>query len=182
MDKAHDAFRTISEVALELGVPKHVLRFWESKFPQIKPMKRGGGRRYYRPEDLLLLSGIRTLLHSEGYTIKGVQKILREKGVDAVKAAGQNARRDNELSAPKARHGRGRLKVEAHSRKNSGKALAADGFSKLGGGGSPGGPGVAAVDEVIRELESCRDILLGKPHPPSAKTNLSRKQSVVRSA
>lgn len=85
MDKAAEAFRTIGEVADELDVPKHVLRFWEGKFPQIRPMKRGGGRRYYRPEDMELLRGIRHLLHAEGYTIKGVQKILREQGVDQVK-------------------------------------------------------------------------------------------------
>ncbi len=86
MSKAADAFRTISEVADDLEVPKHVLRFWENRFPQIKPMKRGGGRRYYRPADLELLRGIRHLLHTEGYTIKGVQKILREQGVEIVKA------------------------------------------------------------------------------------------------
>jgi DNA-binding transcriptional MerR regulator len=86
MNKSADAFRTIGEVADELDVPKHVLRFWESKFPQIRPMKRGGGRRYYRPEDMELLRGIRHLLHAEGYTIKGVQKILREHGIDQVKA------------------------------------------------------------------------------------------------
>jgi DNA-binding transcriptional MerR regulator len=86
MNKSEDAFRTIGEVADELDVPKHVLRFWESKFPQIRPMKRGGGRRYYRPEDMELLRGIRHLLHAEGYTIKGVQKILREHGIDQVKA------------------------------------------------------------------------------------------------
>ena len=85
MSKSADAFRTISEVADELDLHKHVLRFWEVKFPQIKPMKRGGGRRYYRPADLELLRGIRHLLHSEGYTIKGVQRIIREKGIDAVK-------------------------------------------------------------------------------------------------
>lgn len=85
MSKSAEAFRTISEVAEELDVPKHVLRFWEQKFPQIKPMKRGGGRRYYRPEDLELLRGIRHLLHREGYTIRGVQKILRTQGVDGVK-------------------------------------------------------------------------------------------------
>lgn len=85
MSKSAEAFRTISEVAEELDVPKHVLRFWEQKFPQIKPMKRGGGRRYYRPEDLDLLRGIRHLLHLEGYTIRGVQKILRTQGVDEVK-------------------------------------------------------------------------------------------------
>lgn len=76
--KSPSAFRTISEVASELDVPQHVLRFWESKFAQIKPMKRGGGRRYYRPEDVALLERIRTLLYNDGYTIKGVQKLLRE--------------------------------------------------------------------------------------------------------
>ncbi len=84
--KAADAFRTISEVSDDLDVPKHVLRFWELKFTQIKPMKRGGGRRYYRPQDLELLRGIHKLLHNAGYTIRGVQKILREQGVDAVKS------------------------------------------------------------------------------------------------
>lgn len=78
--KSEAAFRTISEVADELEVPQHVLRFWESKFPQVKPLKRGGGRRYYRPEDVTLLKRIRDLLYSEGYTIKGVQKLLREGG------------------------------------------------------------------------------------------------------
>ena len=87
MSKSIDAFRTIGEVADELDVPKHVLRFWEGKFPHIRPMKRGGGRRYYRPEDMELLRGIRHLLHAEGYTIKGVQKILREQGIDQVKTA-----------------------------------------------------------------------------------------------
>ncbi len=80
MTKSADAFRTISEVAEELDLPQHVLRFWETRFGQIKPMKRGGGRRYYRPEDVVLLKGIRFLLYSEGYTIKGVQRILKEHG------------------------------------------------------------------------------------------------------
>jgi DNA-binding transcriptional MerR regulator len=80
VDKAPDAFRTISEVAEDLDVPQHVLRFWESRFAQIKPMKRGGGRRYYRPDDVDLLRGIRHLLYGEGYTIRGVQRILREQG------------------------------------------------------------------------------------------------------
>jgi len=91
MNKSAEAFRTIGEVADELGIPKHVLRFWEGRFPQIRPMKRGGGRRYYRPEDLELLRGIRALLHAEGYTIRGVQKILREHGVEQVKAAAKRA-------------------------------------------------------------------------------------------
>lgn len=85
MGKSLEAFRTIGEVSDLLDVPKHVLRFWEARFPQIKPMKRGGGRRLYRPEDVALLRGIHHLLHHAGFTIKGVQKILREQGVDAVK-------------------------------------------------------------------------------------------------
>jgi DNA-binding transcriptional MerR regulator len=76
-DKAPAAFRTIREVAEQLAVPQHVLRFWETKFPQIKPLKRGGGRRYYRPEDVALLQRIHALLYAEGYTIRGVQKLLR---------------------------------------------------------------------------------------------------------
>jgi len=80
LEKAPDAFRIISEVASDLDVPQHVLRFWESRFSQIRPMKRGGGRRYYRPEDVALLRGIRFLLYDDGYTIRGVQKILREQG------------------------------------------------------------------------------------------------------
>jgi DNA-binding transcriptional MerR regulator len=81
LDKAPGAFRTISEVADEIDVPQHVLRFWESRFAQIRPMKRGGGRRFYRPEDVDLLRGVRHLLYGEGYTIRGVQRILREQGV-----------------------------------------------------------------------------------------------------
>lgn len=91
MAKAVDAFRTISEVADDLDIPKHVLRFWENRFPQIRPMKRGGGRRYYRPEDVELLRGIKQLLHSKGLTIKGVQRILREEGVERVKSFGRAA-------------------------------------------------------------------------------------------
>ena len=84
MDKAPDAFRTISEVAADLDIPQHVLRFWETRFTQIKPMKRSGGRRYYRPDDVDLLRGIRRLLYGEGYTIRGVQRILKEYGIKAV--------------------------------------------------------------------------------------------------
>ncbi|MCY4397669.1 MAG: MerR family transcriptional regulator [Rhodospirillaceae bacterium] len=85
--KSADAFRTISEVSEEVGVPQHVLRFWETKFSQIKPLKRGGGRRYYRPEDIDLLNRIRAWLYDDGYTIKGVQKLLREGGATAAPAA-----------------------------------------------------------------------------------------------
>ena len=84
MDKAPDAFRTISEVADDLDIPQHVLRFWETRFAQIKPMKRSGGRRYYRPDDVDLLRGIRRLLYGEGYTIRGVQRILKEHGIKSV--------------------------------------------------------------------------------------------------
>jgi len=78
--KAPNAFRTISEVADDLHIPQHVLRFWETKFPQVKPLKRGGGRRYYRPDDIILLRRISDLLYTQGYTIKGVQRLLREGG------------------------------------------------------------------------------------------------------
>jgi DNA-binding transcriptional MerR regulator len=84
LDKAPDAFRTISEVADDLDIPQHVLRFWETRFSQIKPMKRSGGRRYYRPDDVDLLRGIRRLLYGEGYTIRGVQRILKEHGIKSV--------------------------------------------------------------------------------------------------
>jgi len=84
LEKSADAYRTISEVAEGLDLPQHVLRFWETRFPQIKPLKRGGGRRYYRPEDIELLAAIKRLLYGEGYTIKGVQKLLKEQGAQAV--------------------------------------------------------------------------------------------------
>lgn len=91
MSKSRDAFRTISEVADELATPAHVLRFWESKFSQVKPVKRAGGRRYYRPADLDLLAGIKKLLHDDGMTIKGAQKLLREQGVKHVGSLGATA-------------------------------------------------------------------------------------------
>jgi DNA-binding transcriptional MerR regulator len=96
VEKGPDAFRTISEVAQDLELPQHVLRFWETRFAQIKPLKRGGGRRYYRPDDVDLLRGIRHLLYGDGYTIRGVQQILREQGVRHVQAIGREA----EVSAP----------------------------------------------------------------------------------
>lgn len=89
MDKSPDAFRTISEAAEELDLPQHVLRFWETRFTQIKPLKRGGGRRYYRPDDVQLLKGIRHLLYDQGFTIKGVQRILKEQGARHVVAIGE---------------------------------------------------------------------------------------------
>jgi DNA-binding transcriptional MerR regulator len=89
IEKSPDAFRTISEAAEELTVPQHVLRFWETRFSQIKPMKRAGGRRYYRPADLELLKGIHTLLYTQGYTIRGVQMILKEEGPNYVAGVGR---------------------------------------------------------------------------------------------
>jgi len=91
LDKAPDAFRTISEVADDLDIPQHVLRFWETRFAQIKPMKRSGGRRYYRPDDVDLLRGIRRLLYGEGYTIRGVQRILKEHGIKSVQGLADNS-------------------------------------------------------------------------------------------
>ena len=96
IEKSSEAFRTISEVAEELDLPQHVLRFWEPRFAQIKPMKRGGGRRYYRPEDINLLKGIRFLLYGEGYTIKGVQRILKEQGVRHVATVWEEMAQESE--------------------------------------------------------------------------------------
>jgi DNA-binding transcriptional MerR regulator len=98
--KSAEAFRTISEVAIELGVPQHVLRFWESRFVQVKPVKRAGGRRYYRPEDVDLLKGIRALLYSDGLTIRGVQKVLKERGLRHVADVGRGGVRASEPSLP----------------------------------------------------------------------------------
>jgi DNA-binding transcriptional MerR regulator len=89
LDKSPDAFRTISEAAEELNLPQHVLRFWETRFSTIKPLKRGGGRRYYRPEDVLLLKGIRHLLYDQGFTIKGVQRIIKDQGARYVAGIGE---------------------------------------------------------------------------------------------
>ncbi len=107
MEKGPDAFRTISEVAEDLDLPQHVLRFWETRFGQIKPLKRGGGRRYYRPDDIDLLRGIRHLLYGEGYTIRGVQQILREQGLRHVQAIGQSAAEEAARTGTDAAHARG---------------------------------------------------------------------------
>ena len=155
MSKTADAFRTISEVADDLEVPKHVLRFWENRFPQIKPMKRGGGRRYYRPADLDLLRGIRHLLHNEGYTIKGVQKILREQGQDAVKTCWQPGKK---LETPGARATTA-SKVAKTKGSRRGKAQY-----------SPQAPldRTAVLDRIVAELKACRSMLLGQPEPVAA--------------
>jgi DNA-binding transcriptional MerR regulator len=100
--KRPEAFRTISEVAAELDVPQHVLRFWETKFAQVRPLKRAGGRRYYRPEDVDLLRGVYRLLYSDGYTIKGVQKLLREQGMRFVIERGRAVSRTRVRGLPPA--------------------------------------------------------------------------------
>lgn len=123
--KAPEAFRSISEVASELDLPQHVLRFWESRFHEIRPMKRGGGRRYYRPEDVNLLRGIRHLLYGEGYTIRGVQRILREEGPKFVQAVWQE-------DAPQPPHGR-TDEAELAEEAASAEAEAADEARGLGG-------------------------------------------------
>ncbi len=174
MSKAVEAFRTISEVADELDVPKHVLRFWEAKFPQIRPMKRGGGRRYYRPEDMELLRGIRHLLHAEGYTIKGVQKILREHGIEHVKTLSR------ELAAAQA---------EAAASKRGRKAAARpDGLDKklakapVSLATVPSPPSKASerraqVEALIAELEACRRLLMADVLAGEAKTAQRRAGS-----
>lgn len=144
MDKAPEAFRTISEVADDLEVPKHVLRFWEAKFAHLKPMKRGGGRRYYRPEDVALLRGIRLLLYNEGYTIRGVQKILKQHGPRYVMDYRRPAQGEGDHSIPDiaAEAAQGSPKPG----KNSGEAHA----QKLD---------KAALLALIDEIEICREIL-----------------------
>lgn len=155
MAKAAEAFRTISEVAADLDVPKHVLRFWEGKFPQIRPMKRGGGRRYYRPEDLELLKGIRRLLHAEGYTIKGVQKILREQGVDQVKAFAHIA-----PTADKTKSRKGKVDGHAEARPEKGAALPSQASAKVLARVKEEKTDIDSVlKRAIAELEACRRLL-----------------------
>jgi len=157
MNKAAEAFRTISEVADELEVPKHVLRFWEVKFPQIRPMKRGGGRRYYRPEDMELLRGIQHLLHAEGYTIKGVQKIMREHGIDQVKAVAERAAKLNAVPPPnKTKRGRkaltepvAQIPAAAPDAQQQRPAAAVQGAAQRR----------HLIDALLAELEICRSLL-----------------------
>ena len=161
MTKATEAFRTISEVAADLEVPKHVLRFWEAKFPQIRPMKRGGGRRYYRPEDLELLRGIRHLLHAEGYTIKGVQKILREHGIDQVKAfAGTAAKLQSERRALQP-SGVAAEPVEASKKPASGSAPRASQTTQHAQRAEAQAHDI--IGSLITELELCRRLLAAVP-------------------
>jgi DNA-binding transcriptional MerR regulator len=152
LDKAPEAFRTISEVADELEVPKHVLRFWEAKFAQLKPMKRGGGRRYYRPEDVALLRGIRFLLYDDGYTIRGVQKILREHGPRFVmdfRRVAEEGEQEDAMVAPREIPD---IAAEAAQSGGVGHAREArEGLPKV----DP-----AALGALLDELEACQQILV----------------------
>lgn len=181
MDKSAEAFRTIGEVAEELAIPKHVLRFWEGRFPQIRPMKRGGGRRYYRPEDMELLRGIRALLHDNGYTIRGVQKILRDQGVDQVKAAAirEKAPLPDLDSAASGNRKRGRKPIAAvvSERQKPDPAAKAESAGASVNSSSRKSPILAA----IRELEIARAILLGKPSVQAGDRAEEKKSHAGRS-
>lgn len=146
--KSAAAFRTISEVASDLDIPAHVLRFWESKFAQVKPLKRGGGRRYYRPEDIELLRGIRELLYTDGYTIKGVQKLLREGGVKQIlaepSAEAPSTKQDTPADAPPVA-----APVE----------MAVGAAGTAGNGGGSGDNRQEKLRHVLGELEDLRSLL-----------------------
>jgi DNA-binding transcriptional MerR regulator len=179
-NKSAEAFRTISEVADELDVHKHVLRFWEAKFPQLKPMKRGGGRRYYRSEDLDLLRGIRHLLHGEGYTIKGVQKVLREQGADHVKQCWRGGAAQGADAGPARRGRKGRPRavaqaVEAPPAVGTVATPPATGRpSPAGSGREPTPDQVTAIRTAIEELEVARRILRGAPEREEAAKQAPR--------
>ena len=151
MDKSPDAFRTISEVAEDLDIPQHVLRFWETRFPQIKPLKRGGGRRYYRPDDVALLKGIRRLLYGEGYTIKGLQRILKEQGPRHVQAIGRGA----PIGPPPAEAG-ARGQGATSQPAPSGRAPV-----------PPGLDDITLLTAVLAELGECKRILDRALQPPA---------------
>jgi DNA-binding transcriptional MerR regulator len=148
--KSAAAFRTISEVAEELDVPQHVLRFWESKFTQVKPLKRGGGRRYYRPEDVMLLRRIRQCLYQDGYTIKGVQRLLREGALKHMPVADPVAPPAQEAPAPPAPAGKDKAEpLPLLAAIECAPPHAADNASEL----------QSVVAEVVQELSDLRDLL-----------------------
>lgn len=163
MEKGPQAFRTISEVAEDLDLPQHVLRFWETKFSQIKPLKRGGGRRFYRPEDVDLLRGIRHLLYGEGYTIKGVQRILRTEGVRFVAAVGRgDAKVEPQLGgggegadASDAERGADVAEADAFAAREERDSLLSD-------------AGAAKLRGVLDELVECERLLAALREPTEA--------------
>ncbi len=175
-NKSPDAFRTISEVAEDLDIPQHVLRFWETRFSQIKPLKRGGGRRYYRPDDVALLKGIRRLLYGEGYTIKGLQRILKEQGPRYVQAigrggeiAGGNAPAPSAAAAHTAPSRAAPMPAAQPTQHHHGAAAAEPGFaakallSSLPRSAQPlvGTDDLAFLKATLSELIECRRLLHG---------------------
>ncbi len=165
MPKSPQAFRTISEIAGELDVPQHVLRFWEAKFTQIRPLRRGGGRRYYRPEDVDLIRGIRRLLYNEGYTIKGVQKVLREQGVRVVADSG---REGEPADTAEAREFEQREQLELDGPSVAATQAAAQAATPVHAAGQPAGSGPvggldagtrAALEAIRAELEAARSAI-----------------------
>lgn len=155
-EKSAGAFRTISEVAEDLDVPQHVLRFWETRFSQIKPVKRAGGRRYYRPEDVDLIKGVRRLLHGQGYTIRGAQRILKESGVRFVQSIGRG---EVEAAAP------------ALQDLDQGDTRADATQPALQSLDAPlPGPDRDLLEAVLRELENCRATLDALKIPPETET------------
>jgi DNA-binding transcriptional MerR regulator len=188
VSKSPDAFRTISEVAEDLDLPQHVLRFWETRFTQIKPMKRGGGRRYYRPDDVDLLRGIKVLLYGEGYTIRGVQRILKEQGSRFVIGAGRgdyhgDGRQPDEPETAEAlagdfavaeRVGRRRVepsfvapaassppRAERRERRGGAGDFAAPGGPPADGGGAAGlaAEDIERLKATLAELLECKRVL-----------------------
>ena len=149
-DKSPDAYRTISEAGEETGLPAHVLRFWESRFSQIKPVKRAGGRRLYRPQDIQLLNGLKALLYEEGFTIKGAQKYLKDHGVAQVCAIGQGAAPADPVSASSQSEpdpAEATLFSGPHARADKGE---------IGGEHGEGGLDPAAVDAILEKLETAK--------------------------
>ncbi len=162
--KAPDAFRTISEAADELDLPQHVLRFWETRFRDIKPMKRGGGRRYYRPDDIDLLRGIRHLLYGEGYTIRGVQRILREQGVRFVQAVWEDG-------APQPPHGTREEETESDE--------AVEAVEPVDEGRGLGG---RLASLIGRDLGDRQDDAAERPEPPLESVPMPRIEPGDRAA
>lgn len=154
MAKSADAFRTISEVSTELDVPKHVLRFWEQRFKQLKPLKRGGGRRFYRPEDVELIKGIQTLLNRDAYTIRGVQRILKEQGVETVKQLAANAAAASIVTAPPTGEAAA-SEATSNTRRNAGTR-------KPRATGEVPSVRRDVVAAAISELSACRALLAGE--------------------
>lgn len=172
LDKSPDAFRTISEVADDLDLPQHVLRFWETRFPQVKPLKRGGGRRYYRPDDIELLKGIRHLLYDQGYTIKGVQKLLKTNGNKFVMAvaSGDVATMEALVAASTAKHDEPKISLDDDQVLGRPKIKASGRFFGFGGGDddapeisvgktSVGKEDRALLQEALFDLLECKRLL-----------------------